>query len=168
MPTRQEVDGAQQADHRSDPSDVSLCEPKPFEWRTVRRLGTSRWRPRTRSPKMRQQAQLYMLSTSVPVALGPHMITQTYGGKKPMKIAGIPVPGHQSRPPVPTTPEPKGRTSCAKSSRSGCLGAKMITSGRKNTGQSYVITYEQDHGYVKYVDLQRVRPLHEDIEDFAN
>ena len=112
--------------------------------------------------------------TSVPTASSPPLPSQTYGGRPPTKIAGIPIPGAPSQHQVPTPSEAAGSSHnqgggqvALTQATLDAWGAKVVTWGRKAKGQTYVNTYETDHGYVKWI-LQRVGSLHEDIEDFAN
>ena len=111
-------------------------------------------------------------SSSVPQALGP----QAIGGKKPMKIAGINMPGNQCKiAPAPPTaraahqvpPENNVHQVALTQAALEAWGQKVITWGKKCKGNQYVTTYEQDPGYVKWI-LARIDSLNEEMEDFAN
>ena len=93
-----------------------------------------------------------------------------------MKIAGIPTRGSPlpRSPPTPAEAAPapvmNNQTGSQLALTQAALdtwGQKIVTWGKKNKGRSFVVTYEQDHGYVKWI-LARIGSLHEDIEDFAN
>ena len=112
------------------------------------------------------------VTQKVPSQAAPAVVNANKG---PTKIAGIPIPGRQL--PARSESATPGQSSQPSSNNHGQIaltqaaleawGEKSISWGRKHLGKTYVMTYDNDPGYTKWI-LARVGSLTPEMEDYGN